>query len=72
LTYYQITYSIAEAKKLKKKKEGNLILLAMVLTLTISQIVYSNILTFFPPYRTENHPNLSDTSIGFTIAYLIN
>ena len=51
------------------KKENRKLLAAMTLSLTITQIVYSNILTFFPPYRTKYHPSMSDTSIGFIIAY---
>lgn len=49
----------------KKKKS---LIIALLLSLATSQVVYSNIATFLPPFRTEKHPNMNDTEVGIILA----
>jgi len=47
---------------------GRTLLMALLISLATSQVVYSNIATFLPPFRTEKHPGLNDTQVGFILA----
>ncbi len=44
------------------------LLCALLLSLATSQVVYSNIATFLPPFRTAKHQELTDTDIGIVLA----
>lgn len=44
--------------------------------MAITFTLFGNIVTFYPPYRTEHHPSINDTMVGtvlamFEIGYLI-
>jgi hypothetical protein len=56
-------YSSFEVDPSNKK-----LLIALLISLSASQVVYSNIATFLPPYRTEKHPAISDTLIAIILA----
>jgi hypothetical protein len=42
--------------------------MALLVSLATSQVVYSNIATFLPPFRSEKHPGMNDTQVGFILA----
>lgn len=62
----QDTSEFLEDEEDTKAKKS--LLAALLVSLASSQVVYSNIATFLPPYRTEKHPELSDFSIGVILA----
>ncbi len=51
-----------------KPENEKKLMVALVISLATSQIMYSNVATFLPPYRTEKHPKLSDTAIGLILS----
>ena len=50
-----------------KPPGNNKLLAALLISLAASQVVYSNIATFLPPYRTQKHPGLSDFSVAIIL-----
>jgi len=56
-----------DLKKVKPAKSKTL-LVSLLVSIATSQIVYSNIATFLPPYRSDKHPGLNDTSVGIILA----
>jgi hypothetical protein len=44
------------------------LLCALLLSLATSQVVYSNIATFLPPFRTAKYQELTGTDIGIVLA----
>ena len=57
-----------DSKAPKPSREKGLLLAALLISLATAQVVYSNIATFLPPYRTVKHPMMSDFAIGTIIA----
>ena len=48
----------------------------LLISVTIMYTLFGNIVTFYPPYRTEHHPTINDTMVGtvlsmFEIGYLV-
>lgn len=58
-----------EEEETKKYSGCPFLLAALLISLATSQVVYSNIATFLPPYRTEKHPAMTDTAVGVILAY---
>lgn len=50
------------------KSNGTSLIATLLGSIATSQVVYSNIATFLPPYRTVHHPHMSDVSVGMILA----
>lgn len=37
-------------------------------TVGVQWTLYGNIATFYPPYRTDNHPSINDTMVGIVLS----
>lgn len=41
----------------------------IMLTICIQWTLYGNISSFYPPYRLEHHPTLTDTMVGLVLSF---
>ena len=61
---------------MEKSIQDRYLLITLLVSVTITFTLFGNIVTFYPPYRTEHHPTINDTMIGvvlamFEIGYLL-
>ena len=52
----------------EKRKRGCGIILTCLLTMSILWTLYGNIATFYPPFRKEHHPSITDTMVGIVLS----